>query len=321
MAVPDKIFTYGPDNVTSLLATTLPAHSKQMADNIFTAIPLFALLADKNRITESGGSTLVRPVMYSKNTTATSYASDDVLDTTIQDPFTAAQYQWRQYADSISITGRLAEIQNTGQQEVIDVTMALMQHAELSLKDKLDVDLFAASQVGSKITPLPAIISASGTVGDISASTSSWWQATVIASGSFAARGLSDLRSAFNQTTLRNPVGPIDGIISDRTSFEAYEATIVPALRLTDTKMGDLGFENFKYKNATWMFDVNATSGAIYGINTKTLELVQHSNRMFTLSEWVKPAGQDLKVAQLFWAGELTTNNRRKNFSLTGVTA
>src|SRR5258708_5664601 len=106
----DTVFSYGPSNVTSLLATTLPAHSRQMADNIFTAVPLLAFLALKNRITEDGGSTLVRPVMYSKNSTAKSYAADDVLDTTIQDPFTAAQWQWRQYAASVSVTGRLERI-------------------------------------------------------------------------------------------------------------------------------------------------------------------------------------------------------------------
>ena len=321
MAVQDTVFTYGPGNITSLLATTLPAHSKQMADNIFTAIPLFAILAEKNQIIEAGGSTLVRPVMYAKNSTAASYASDDVLDTTIQDPFTAAQFQWRQYAASISLPGRIEAIQNTGQQEVIDITMALMQHAELSIKDKLDIDLFKTSQTGTAITPLPAIISGTGTTGDINGGTNSWWQATSISSGSFSARGLSDLRSAFNQTVLKNPVGPVDAILSDRASFEAYESTIVPSLRIMDTNLADLGFENFKYKNATWTFDLNAPAGTIYGINTKTIQLVTHTNRRFVLSDWVKPAGQDLKVAQIFWAGELTTNNRRKNFILTGVTA
>jgi hypothetical protein len=42
---------------------------------------------------------------------------------------------------------------------------------------------------------------------------------------------------------------------------------------------------------------------------------------VFSLSEWVKPSNQDLMVAQLFWAGELTTKNRRKLGKLTSVTA
>ncbi len=102
---------------------------------------------------------------------------------------------------------------------------------------------------------------------------------------------------------------------------KAYEATLTPTVRYTDTSMGDLGFSNLKYKEAVWTWDPNATAGYIYLLNSKALELVQHSNRLFTMSEWVKPANQDLKVAQVFWAGELTTNNRRKLALLTGVTA
>jgi hypothetical protein len=53
----------------------------------------------------------------------------------------------------------------------------------------------------------------------------------------------------------------------------------------------------------------------------QALELVQHQDRLFTLSKWVKPINQDLEGAQVFWAGELTSNNRRKHFQLTSVTA
>jgi hypothetical protein len=320
MAISDTIFTMGPSNVTSLLATTFSKYSKNMADNIFSQIPLLAFLALKNQVTENGGATLVRPIVYAKNSTAAAYASDDVLDTTIQDVFTAAQYQWRQYAASIAIPGRI-ERQNSGDSQVVDYVTAQIQTAELSLKDKLNNDLWASAQVGSKVTPLPAIVAATGSVGDISASTQSWWQSTSQTSGSFAARGLSDMRSVWNQINVRNPVGPADMIISDRTSYEAYEATIVPQLRLSDTKLGDLGFENFKYKTATWTFDPVAVSGNIYMLNSRVLELVQHARTQFTLTEWVKPANQDLKVAQILWMGELTTNNRRKMGVLTSVTA
>lgn len=320
MAVADTIFTMGPGNVTSLLATTWPKYSKNMADNIFSAVPLLAFLGMKHRVTEDGGATLVRPVMYAKNSTASSYASDDVLDTSIQDNFTAAQYEWRQYAASVSVTGRI-DRQNAGESQVIDYIAAQINAAELSIKDRMDIDLFASAQAGSKLTPLPAIAASSGTVGQINGTTQSWWQSTVTASGSFAARGLSDLRSVWNQVTVRNPVGSPDMVMSDRASFEAYEATIVPALMVTDTDMGDLGFENFKYKGATWTFDPNAVSGRIDLINSNALELVQHSNTMFTLTEWVKPSAQDVKVAQILWMGELTTSARRKLGALTGVSS
>ena len=320
MAVPDTIFTYGPANVTSLIATTLSTYGKDLSDNIHREIPLFAWLANKKRITESGGATIVRSVVYATNSTAAFYASDDILDTTIQDNFTAAQYQWRQAAASVAVTGRI-ELQNAGRAQVIDYSKAQINTALASLKQTIDQRAFAASQVGANLTPLPAIVAASGTVGDINGTTNSWWQSTVTASGSFAVRGLSDLRTTFNAIAVRMPAGGPDLLLSDQTSYEAYEATLVPTVRYSDTYMGDLGFSNLKYKEAVWTWDPNATSGVIYLLNSKALELVQHSNRIFTMSEWVKPANQDLKVAQVFWAGELTTVNRRKLGSLTGVSA
>lgn len=81
----DQIFTYGPANVGSLIATTLSNYGRELSDNVHKAIPLFAWLSVKKKITEDGGATIVRPVVYSSNSTAAFYASDDVLDTTIQD--------------------------------------------------------------------------------------------------------------------------------------------------------------------------------------------------------------------------------------------
>ena len=320
MAVADVIFTYGPANVTSLIATTLSNYGRTLADNIHKAIPLFAWLSIKKRVTEEGGATVVRSVVYGSNTTAGFYASDDIIDTTIQDNFTAAQWQWRQAAASVVVTGRI-ELQNAGRSQVIDYAKAQIDNALASIKETIDIKLFSGSQSGPNITPLPAIVAATGTVGDISGTTNVWWQSTSTASGSFAARGLSDLRSAWDTVSVKMPAGGPDLILSDQTSYEAYEATLTPTVRYTDVNMGDLGFSNLKYKEAVWTWDPNASSGNIWLLNSKALELVQHEKRLFTISEWVKPANQDLKVAQVFWAGELTTNNRRKLAVLTGVTA
>lgn len=320
MAVNDTVFTYGPGNVQSLIATTLSKYGKTLADNIHKAIPLFAWLSIKKRVTEEGGATVVRSIVYGSNSTAGFYASDDILDTTIQDNFTAAQWQWRQAAASVTVTGRI-ELQNSGSSQVIDYAKAQIDNALASLKEQIDIKLFASAQTGPNITPLPAIISSSGTVGDISGTTNAWWQSTSTTSGSFAARGLSDLRTAWDTVSVKMPAGGPDLILSDQTSYEAYEATLTPTVRYSDVSMGDLGFSNLKYKEAVWTWDPNASSGNIYLLNSKALELVQHEKRLFTMSEWVKPANQDLKVAQVFWAGELTTNNRRKLAVLTSVTA
>ena len=325
MAVSDVLFTYGTGNVTSLLATTFSNMSPNLADNVYKAIPALAWLAVKKRVTADGGASVLRSVIYAKNSTFSFYASDDSIDTSIQDELTTAQWQWKQAAASISVTGRI-ELQNMGKSQVMDIVKAKTQSALLSVKDGINKNLWTSgltnqSQVGTVITPLATLVNNTGTVGDINGGTSTWWQSVVQASGSFAARGLSDMRSVWNQINVNNPQGPADLILSDRPSYEAYESVLVPAVRISDTRLGDLGFSNLKYKEATWTFDTNAIAGYIFLLNSGSLELVQHTERMFTLSEFVKPSNQDVRTAQVFWMGELTTDNRRKHGLLTGVTA
>jgi hypothetical protein len=325
MAVADTLFTYGPSNVTSLLATTFSNMSPNLADNVYKAIPALAWLAVKKRVTADGGASILRSVIYAKNNTFAFYAGDDSIDVSIQDELTTAQYQWKQAASSISVTGRI-ELQNMGKSQVMDIVKSKTQSALLSVKDGINKGLWTSgitneAQVGNQITPLATLINNTGTVGDINGGTSTWWQSIIQASGSFAARGLSDMRSVWNQINVSNPQGPADLILSDRPSYEAYESVLVPAVRISDTRLGDLGFSNLKYKEATWTFDINAIAGDIFLLNSGSLELVQHKERMFTLSEFIKPSNQDVRTAQVFWMGELTTDNRRKHGLLTGVTA
>jgi hypothetical protein len=56
-------------------------------------------------------------------------------------------------------------------------------------------------------------------------------------------------------------------------------------------------------------------------LNSNHLELVVMTGRDFAPSEWVKPANQDAKTLNLFFMGNLITNERRKLGALTGLTA
>ena len=51
MAVNDTIFTYGPANVTSLIAPTLSNYGKTLPDNIHRTIPLLAWVLKKKKVT------------------------------------------------------------------------------------------------------------------------------------------------------------------------------------------------------------------------------------------------------------------------------
>ncbi len=81
-------------NFDTLTATTLKNYRKTMEDTIFTSNPLFFWLKEKGRmkVDNTGGTQIICPLMYGKNSTAKSYSGYDVIDVIPQDGISAAEY-------------------------------------------------------------------------------------------------------------------------------------------------------------------------------------------------------------------------------------
>ena len=322
MAV-NTLFTWGPANVDTLLATTLSVFTdKELNDNIFSGIPTWYYLNEKNRVTKSGGASLLVRLMYQKNSTAQFYSGYDILDVTPQEGLTVAQFKWGRAASSITISGQEQD-QNSGEAEVADLLKDKVEQSMMSITDLAGRQLYAAANNTKAVANLPLFVDATSTIGDVNSSTNSWWQAQVKASGSFAAQGTSDWRNVYNTLTVQGQKmqAPPDFGVTTQTVFEAYEASLVPQLRFANNKLGDAGFENLKFKNMTLMFDPNVPSGECYFLSSDALKLVVHSKRNFARTPMVKPANQDALTGQIIWMGQLTTNNRRKLAKFTGMTA
>jgi hypothetical protein len=323
MSVPGQQFSYGPSNVDALLSTTLAAiPKKKFADNIFTKIPLFMWFKKKAKMTVDGGANLMLPLMYGKNSTAKSYSGYGIIDTTPQEGLTAASYLWAQYAATISISGLEERVQNVGDKAIIKLLESKVTQAEMSLADKLDIDLWASAVTGTNINTVVTLVDQTTSTGQVSKSSNSWWQCQTTASGSFAARGLADMRNLYNNITNQSLAkGAPDLICSDQASYQYYEATVQPQLRYSDTDMADAGFENLRFKGATMTYDPNTPSGKMYMLSSDALKLVTNKGTNFITTKFVVPANQDAKVAQILWAGQLASDNIRRLGSLTGITA
>jgi len=317
----DTLFTWGPGNVTTLLTTTMEKRRGQIADAVFNEMVLLSFLHDKHRTTVDGGASIVMPIMSESNSTAQFYDGYEQLDTTPQEGHTSANYQWKQASTSVSVSGKEERVQNVGSSIVHRIVTAKQRQAELSIRDKINKAFFAAAPASKDIGSLVTTIDATSTIGDINSTNNSWWQATSTASGSFAAQGLADMRTLWNTLAQRNPVGGTDLIITTSSVFEFYEGSLQPQQRFQGSVSANGSFENLMFKSSPVTFDAAATSGVMYFINSGALEFISQARTNFVLTEFVKPANQDAKVAQLLFAGELTTNNRRKLGKLTGITA
>lgn len=319
----DTLHSWGPGNVTSLLSTTMENRDiKDIQDGVFNDLVLIKHLIDKNSVRRSGGASILVPIRSSKNTTAGFYDGFGTIDTTPQDELTTAQFDWKQAAVAVSVSGREERIQNSGMYAALDLVESKIKGAQDSLKDKINTALYATSPAATELGSLVTSIDETSTIGDINSTTYSFWQASSTTSGSFAAQGLSDMRSLWAELEVRAPAAPTDLILTTSTVYNYYEAALQAQQRYTSSeRTGNASFDTLKFRSAPVRYDAACTSGVAYFLNSQAMELCIHSGTDFIMKDWVSPANQDAKVA-LFMVGlELVIKNRRKLGKMISITA
>ncbi len=319
----DTLFTWGPGNVTTLLTTTMENRDiKDIQDAVFNDLVLIKYLMDKNQVKRSGGTSVIVPIRSSKNTTAGFYDGFGTINVTPQDELTAAQFKWKQAAASVSVSGREERIQNQGSYAVLDLVQSKIKGAEESLKDTINTALYASSPATTDIGSLVTSIDATSSIGDINSTTYSFWQSTSTSSGSFAAQGLSDMRTLWSTLEVKAPSAPTDLILTTTSIYNFYEAALQAQQRYTSAdKTGNGSFSDLMFRSAPVKYDAACNSGVAYFLNSKCMELDIHTGTDFIMRDWVPSINQDAKTA-LFMVGlELVIRNRRKLGKLTGITA
>ena len=303
-------------NFDALLSTTLANYRDQLTDNIFTARPLTYFLQDKGRIRMlNGGTKIVEPLIYGQNSTVASYSGYDTISLTAQSGITAAEYDWKQYAASIAISG-IEEAKNNGEQEIINLLEAKIMQAEESMREGFNTMFYAdgTGNSGKDWNGLGNIVEASGTVGGIDRSTEAYWRS--YEENTSEALSLAKMATAYNSVSVGNDHP--DMVLTTQTLFEKYEALLQPQLRYTDTKTADAGFQNLLFKAAPVVYDEGCTAGVMFFLNSKYLTLVGHSGKWFSQTEFVRPENLDARYALIMC---LTCRNAAKQGKLTAKTA
>jgi len=308
-------------NFDALLSTTLANYRDQLTDNIFTARPLTYFLQDKGRIRMlNGGTKIVEPLIYAESSTVKSYSGYDSIALTAQGGITAAEYDWKQYAASIAISG-IEEAKNNGEQEIINLLEAKIMQAEESMREGFNRMFYAdgSGNSGKDWNGLGNIVEASGTVGGINRATAGneYWRS--YEENTATALTLAQLATGYNSVSVGNDHP--DMVLTTQTLFEKYEALLQPQLRYTDTRTADAGFQNLLFKAAPVVYDEHCTAGVVYFLNSKYLTLVGHSSKWFAQTEFVRAEDLDARYALIMCYGNLTCRNAAKQGKLTAKTA
>ena len=317
----------GNANFNEILSTTLNNYVPKLADNVFSARPLFYALTNGQTIRRiSGGAKIVVPIIYGTNSSAASYTGSDNINIDPQTGITAAEYDWKQYAVTVTITG-IEEAKNNGEAEIIDLLEGKIMQAEETVIENMNT-MFYADGSGNSAKDWMGIGGIVGTsndgpsasaIGNIPAdgSNNTWWRSSVTNVG--GALTLAAMSTMYNNVSVGNDQPTI--IISDQDEYEKYESLLQPQLRYTDATVADAGFQNLLFKGAPCTYDGDSNlAGKMYFLNTKYIRLVAHSDVWFKPTPFVRPTNQDARYAQILCYGNLTTSNRSRQGLLTGLT-
>lgn len=306
-----------------LITTSFDKVRPVLVDQITEDLPLFAFLNMKARVTEDGGLTLRRPVLFAFNDTVGSYSGYDLIDTTPQDGFGYAEYDWKQYAGSVTISGR-DELLNAGSSRIINLLQSKVEQLRVSVEDDMNAMLFAdvttEGNSGKDFLSIPAIVgdgtttNATGktTLGGIDSDSDgqTWWRSKIT-----DGLDLTTLDGVRQMSALRNELkiakSRPDGLFTTQSVYEAYEALAVPNIRFESTPMAELGFDSISFRGAEVIFDNDCPSAEFYFLNSQHLEFVRHAQRWAEMSPFRSPVNQDARTALVLFMGELLTDCRR----------
>ena len=311
----------GNPDFNSLLSTTLQNYQPTLVDNIFKDLVLLNHLNERGRVrVEEGGTQIIEPLLYAVNDTVGTYSGYDAIDLTPQEGISAAEYDWKQMAASIAISG-IEEAKNRGTEAIIKLLNAKIMQAEMSLKTTLNEQLFGSASASTDFNGLGNIVGTqNNTVGGIDSTTNTWWNPTQ-ATTMGATLSLVNMADVYNRASKGSDVP--DLIITNTSLFEKYESLLTNNVRYQDVAKANAGFTNLMFKQTPIVFDlelaVDATDAPMYFLNTKYLKLTGLNGYWFKTTEFMNGtvAGVDARYALVLAYGQLTCSNRSRQGYLT----
>lgn len=305
-------------SLDQISTTTQKAYIPVVVDNFFSSNPTFVFLVRKGKKLE-GGATIVQPVVLNQNSTATSYSGADVLPVAFDEEITGAEFNWSQYAVSISITG-LDDARNSGPYAVVNLVKSKIQIAEASLRQQVGADLQGdgTGNGGKNITGLAAAVDDGtnvGTYGNISRTTFTKWKANYSANGGVGRALTMALLNAQYENASKDNTRP-NLILATHTCYTKYMSLLQPNVRYGDTKLADMGFPNLFFQGRPFVVDeqIQTTPTEImWMLNTNFMDLYIHIKRNFFFVPFQTLANQDAVVAKILLMLQLVCSSPRMN--------
>lgn len=305
--------------LSEIVTTTLRDRTGQLADNVTNNNAILRQLKKRGNIREfSGGRTMVEELFYQENQTYQRYSGYDILNVAPSDVISAAEYEIKQVAVAVSISG-LEEIQNQGKNAIIDLLGARIENAEDTMMNGLSTDLYSNGTAtgGKQIGGLQLLVADTPTnvVGGIDRNTWTFFRnisfdATTDGGSPMSAANAQDYMLRVWLQVCRGTDKP-DNILADNNYYRAYRESLTAIQRITDSDTAQAGFTNILWEGTPVIFD-GGIGGAcptnhMYFLNSKYIKYRPVSNRNMDQiggDRW--SINQDATVNLIGWAGNMT---------------
>ena len=316
-------------NLTDIMTTTIESRTRKIADNVTNNNAVLKRLSSKGKVKSfSGGTYIMQELSFAENSNAGWYTGYDLLPVGVSDVISAAQYNIKQAAVPVIISG-LEQLQNSGREQMIDLLEGRMAVAESTLANLLTGGIYSdgTGAGGKEIDGLEAavpVLPAAAPYGGIDGAVFTFWQNAV--SNQTAAAGLdpTQIQGFWNLlwSQLVRGQDRTDLIMCDSTVWNAYIASLQAQQRFSNTNAADAGFVTVKFMDADVVLDggiyngslsTGAPAGSAFFLNTDYLFYRPHSARnMVPLSPNRRYAtNQDAEVQIIGWAGNLACSGRQ----------
>jgi len=303
---------------TEIVTTTLAGYSKTMADNVTNNNALLRHIDQNGNKSPATGRTIVQELEYAANSTTKWYSGYEVLDTSTSNVFTAAEFNYKQLAGNVVISG-LEQVENSGPEQIFNLLKSRIRNLEKSLKNDMASALYAdgtgtdSKELGGLQLIVPGTVG--NTVGGINSGTYTFWANQVY---DFSTEGVTasatTIQTAMNTLWLaciRGADRP-DVIVGDTNYFGFYWSSLQTNQRFTSDESASAGFMNLMFMDAPVYYDDQCPSNKMYMLNTDYLFLRYAQGREFVPLGEKASVNQDALVMPVAWAGNMTVSNRAR---------
>lgn len=315
-------------NISDIIATTIDSRTRKIADNVTANNALLSKLSMKGKIKPaSGGVKILQELSFAENSNSGWYSGYDLLPVGVSDVLSAAEYDWKQAAVPVVISG-LEMLQNSGRERMIDLMEGRLGVAESTIANLISDGLYSdgTGSAGKEITGLDAAIPVdptTGTYGGIDRATFTFWRSQV-QTVTVTAANVQQTMNALWASQVRGSDRP-DLLLMDNLFWQIYVASLQAQQRFNSPEVGNLGFPTLKFMDADVVLDGGiggfVPASTMFSLNCDYIFYRPHSDRnMVSLSPNRRySTNQDAEVQILAWAGNLTSSGSRYQGRINGA--